>query len=94
MDGYYGHIEDIDLAIIRGAYKIDSIYLNKVDSNTQKRTPFLAASFVDLSVEWKALFHGSVVGEMVFEKPVIRFTKGKKEDKGDKKKKKEDEKKN
>ena len=26
MPGYYGHIEDIDLALIRGAYRIDSIY--------------------------------------------------------------------
>lgn len=32
MDGYRGHIKDIDLAIIRGAYKIESIYLHKVDS--------------------------------------------------------------
>ncbi|MBA4055452.1 MAG: hypothetical protein C0490_12125, partial [Marivirga sp.] len=77
MDGYYGRIEDIDLALIRGAYKIDSIYLNKVDSTTQKQTPFLAASLVDLSIEWKALFHGSIVGELVFEKPMVRFTKDK-----------------
>jgi hypothetical protein len=81
MDGYYGQIQDIDLAIIRGAYKIDSIYLNKVDSITQKQTPFLAASLVDLSVEWKALFHGSIVGELVFEKPMVRFTKDKVEPK-------------
>ena len=25
IPGYYGHIEDIDLALIRGAYRIDSI---------------------------------------------------------------------
>lgn len=81
MDGYYGHIEDIDLAIIRGAYKIDSIYLNKVDSITNKQTPFLSASLVDLSVEWEALFHGSIVGELVFEKPMVRFTKDKVEPK-------------
>lgn len=81
MDGYYGHIEDIDLAIIRGAYKIDSIYLNKVDSITNKQTPFLSASLVDLSVEWDALLHGSIVGELVFEKPMVRFTKDKVEPK-------------
>ena len=77
MDGYYGHIKDIDLAIIRGAYKIDSIYLNKKDSATQKESPFFSASSIDLSVEWKALFHGSIVGELYFEKPVIKFTKEK-----------------
>ena len=75
MKGYYGHIKDIDLAIIRGAYKIDSVYLNKLDSNTQKQTPFFAASMIDLSIEWKALFHGSIVGEVIAESPVIRFSK-------------------
>jgi hypothetical protein len=77
MDGYYGHIEDIDLAIIRGAYKIDSVYLNKVDSASGKQTPFLSAAVIDLSIEWKALFHGSIVGEAIFERPMIRFTKEK-----------------
>src|SRR5690349_4962440 len=66
MDGYYGHIDDIDIALIRGAYRIDSIYINKHDSATQKQTPFFSARAIDLSVEWKALFHGSIVGELIF----------------------------
>ncbi len=77
MDGYYGRINDIDLALIRGAYQIDSIYINKVDSATQKETPFFAASLVDLSVEWPALFRGSLVGEIIFVNPLLRFTKDK-----------------
>ena len=81
MKGYRGHIEDVDIALIRGAYKIDSIYLHKVDTAKDKETPFFAASSVDLSVEWKALFHGSIVGEMIFERPMIRFTKDKVEPK-------------
>lgn len=81
MDGYNGHIEDIDLAIIRGAYKLDSIYINKVDSVTQKETPFLAASLVDLSIEWRSLFKGSLVGEIIVEDPVVRFEKEKVEPK-------------
>lgn len=81
MNGYYGHIEDIDLALIRGAYKIDSVYLNKVDSATRKQTPFFSAQVIDLSIEWKALFSGSIVGELVFEKPRLTFTKDKVEPK-------------
>lgn len=81
MKGYYGHIEDIDLAIIRGAYKIDSVYLNKVDSASGKQTPFFSASLIDLSIEWKALFHGSVVGEVIAENPIVRFSKDKVEPK-------------
>src|SRR5688500_9636272 len=81
MDGYRGHIEDIDLAVIRGAYKIDSLYLNRVDSVTQKETPFLAASLIDLSLEWRALLKGSLVGKIIVDNPVVRFEKEKVEPK-------------
>ena len=81
MKGYYGHVNDIDLAIIRGAYKVDSIYLDKKDTITNKQTPFFAASLIDLSVEWKSLFHGSIVGEVVLNEPGLRFTKDKVEPK-------------
>jgi len=81
LKGYYGHIDDIDLAIIRGAYAIDSIYLNKVDTVSQKQTPLFSASRIDLSVEWRALLKGSIAGEVMIEKPAIRFTKEKVEPK-------------
>lgn len=81
MDGYRGHIEDIDLALIRGAYKIDSIYIHQVDSMTGKETPFLAASLVDLSLEWKSLLKGSLVGKIIVDNPLVRFTKEKVEPK-------------
>src|SRR5690606_36605965 len=47
MDGYRGHINDIDLAIIRGAYNIDSIYLHKYASCSLRETPFFAAKTID-----------------------------------------------
>lgn len=78
MNGYKGHIEDIDIALIRGAYRIDSIYINKQDSSSGKQTPFFSASAIDLSVEWQALFKGSLVGELIFERPSVKFTTDKK----------------
>ncbi len=75
MPSYYGHITDLDLALIRGAYRIDAFYLDKKDSVSQKRTPFMSADLIDLSVEWKALFDGSLVGELVIDGPELRFTK-------------------
>ncbi|HEY8936574.1 MAG TPA: DUF748 domain-containing protein [Cyclobacteriaceae bacterium] len=81
ISGYHGHIRDIDLALIRGAYKINDIYLNKINKDKKTETPMFSADLIDLSVEWKALFHGSIVGELVFEKPVLRFTKDKVEPK-------------
>ncbi|MES2646984.1 MAG: DUF748 domain-containing protein [Bacteroidota bacterium] len=73
MEGYYGHVKDVDLSLYRGAYMIDSVYLNKVDKK-QKQTPFISARLIDLSVEWKALFKGSLVGEVIIRNPALVFT--------------------
>ncbi|HPW61366.1 MAG TPA: DUF748 domain-containing protein [Cyclobacteriaceae bacterium] len=77
MKGYYGHINNVDLAIIRGAYRLDSMYMNKVDTVTLKQTPFFSSAHVEMSVEWKALIHGSLAGEVILESPMLLFTKDK-----------------
>lgn len=76
---YTGHVEDIDIALIRGAYKINDIHITKKDTVTQKldSIPFFKAREIDLSVEWRAIFKGSVVGEIYVEDPVLNFVKGK-----------------
>ncbi len=79
MPGYYGKIEDIDISLYRGAYTIDSLYLNKVDLKKNLQTPFLSAKTIDLSVEWRALLHGRIVGELEFVRPILLFTKDKTE---------------
>lgn len=76
MNGYYGHVKDVDLSLYRGAYKIQDIYINKMDKH-KKQSPFFASQLIDLSIEWKALLHGSVVGEIVFVRPTIVFTQNK-----------------
>jgi Domain of Unknown Function (DUF748) len=77
MKGYYGHIKDIDLFLIGGAYTIDSIYLQKRDATTQRQLPFFASQRIDLSIEWRSIFHGSLVGELIFDRPTLLFTKDK-----------------
>lgn len=74
MEGYYGHINDIDLSILRGAYVVKNIFLNKVDSVTDKQTPFFKAQVIDLSVEWEALLKGKIAGELISDSPVLIFT--------------------
>ncbi|HYK44516.1 MAG TPA: DUF748 domain-containing protein [Parafilimonas sp.] len=79
LDGYYGHVDDIDISLYRGAYQINGMYLNHVDKRTGKQTDFFKVTTIDLSVEWSALFHGSLVGELEFESPQLIFTKNKTE---------------
>ena len=75
MPEYYGHADDLSLALLRGAYTINDVYLDQQDSSSQVRTPFVAAEVIDLSLEWRALFDGEIVGELVIERPIVRFTK-------------------
>lgn len=79
MDGYYGHISDLDLSLYRGAYTIEDLYIDKIDSTSQEHVPFISSEVIDLSVEWKSLFYGRIVGELQFINPVVRFTKEKAE---------------
>jgi len=81
IPGYTGSISDVDIALIRGAYVVKDLKIFKVDGN--KKVPFVDILAIDLSVEWKALFDGAIVGEVIFEKPVINFIGG--DGKGEKK---------
>lgn len=77
MPAYYGHIEDIDISLYRGAYQIQSMYLNKKDKRTGKQTEFFKVKHVDLSVHWNALWNGRLVGELIFNSPELVFTNNK-----------------
>jgi Domain of Unknown Function (DUF748) len=74
MPGYPGHVDDVDLSLWRGAYVIQDLKIEKVEGNIP--VPFFSAKLIDLSVEWTALFHGSLVGEIEFINPKISFVQG------------------
>jgi hypothetical protein len=61
LNGYDGWVEDIDIALWRGAYRIHGLNIFKKEGGI--KAPFVAAKTIDLSVEWRALFHGRVVAQ-------------------------------
>ena len=71
IPGYTGHIEDVDLALYRGAYRIDAMVIEKVTNDLTE--PFLFVPGIDFSVEWKSIFKGAITGEVVVESPEIVF---------------------
>jgi hypothetical protein len=71
IPGYYGQVEDIDIALIRGAYVINGMYLNKGTAETQ--IPFLNFPKTDISLEWKSLFKGEIVSEIIMYSPEIIY---------------------
>lgn len=74
MPGYGGRIGDVDIHLWRGAYTIQDIDIVKTDGDVP--VPFFAANSVDFSVEWRALFQGSLVAKIKFFHPQINFVAG------------------
>ncbi len=73
-ESYTGSIDDVDLHLWRGAYQIQGLLLEKRDGTST--VPFLDIPETDLSVEWKALLHGSVVAEIELRQPKVNFVGG------------------
>ena len=82
IPGYYGQVDDIDISLIRGAYVINGMYLNKGTAESQVK--FLNFPKSDISLEWKSLFHGKIVSEIIMTSPeVIYVFEDQKEKSGD-----------
>lgn len=79
LESYYGHVEDIDLSLYRGAYVIKDLKILKTEKVGKKidSIPFFKTPVIDLSVQWKALLKGRVVGEIYVESPDLNFVNGK-----------------
>lgn len=75
LDSYDGHVGDIDIHLWRGAYSIDGIEI--VKTGASRPVPFFRADRIDLSVEWRSLFHGSIVSEASFLGPEVNLVQGK-----------------
>lgn len=75
MGDYRGQITDVDLALWRGAYRINGLRIVKVDG--QVPVPFVDAPGIDLSVSWHSLWHErAIVARVVFERPELNFVDG------------------
>lgn len=75
MDGYYGHIDDVDISLYRGAYQIKKIFLKKVDK--KDTVNFIDIKLVDLAIEWKPIFNGEIVGKVLIDSSAVLFTREK-----------------
>ncbi|WP_286268624.1 DUF748 domain-containing protein [Thalassotalea hakodatensis] len=69
--GIKGHIDDIDLALFRGAYQIQGLELY-LQPNI-KTTPTISADEIDISMLWSALFKGVVVAKVHINSTTFSF---------------------
>jgi hypothetical protein len=71
---YTGKIGDVSMKLWRGGYRIQQVEILK--RNGAISAPFFSAREIDLSIEWRELLHGSVVGQIVLREPKINFVTG------------------
>lgn len=71
---YQGHVGDVDVALFRGAYEIEDVTIRKRGDTVP--VPLFAAPVVDLSIEWRALLDGSLVGEVSMQRPELNLVAG------------------
>jgi uncharacterized protein YhdP len=74
LDGYTGHVDDVDLNLWRGAYEVEGVRIDKTGGHVP--VPFVALERLDLSVQWRALLHGEVVAKVAMFRPQVNFVKG------------------
>jgi uncharacterized protein YhdP len=75
LHSYDGHVGDIDIHLWRGAYSIDDLVI--VKTGASRPVPFFRSDRVNLSVEWRSLFRGSIVSEASFLGPELNLVQGK-----------------
>jgi hypothetical protein len=68
---YEGKIGKVSIHLWRGAYSIDDVRLSKTSGNVP--VPLFAAGRVDFAIQWRALTHRKVVGQVVMERPELNF---------------------
>ncbi|AHL75896.1 hypothetical protein CH92_12640 [Stutzerimonas stutzeri] len=79
MGEYRGHVDDVDLAWWRGAYRADGVLIEK--KNEQVQAPLFTASTIDIGLSWRALWKDqALVGEVVLEQPHLNFVDGQQAD--------------
>ncbi|MEO9870788.1 DUF748 domain-containing protein [Ekhidna sp.] len=68
---YKGSVEWIHVNLFRGAYQVHSLELLVESEDSYE--PFFKTKTIDLSIEWRALLRGRIVGELIFTQPELVF---------------------
>lgn len=71
---YAGNVGRIEISLYRGAYEIRDIHIFK--RNGKVSEPFFSAPYMDLSVQWAALFHHRIVCRIYMQQPHLNFVNG------------------
>jgi len=71
IDGFRGHIEDVDVSLLTGSYQIQGLVLEK--THKEQSYSYITADEINLSIQWHSLFYGRIVSDITLEKFAINL---------------------
>jgi hypothetical protein len=74
IPGYHGQVGSVSLDLWRGAYEIQNVKLEKLNSDIP--VPFFEAKTIDLMIEWREIIHGALVGQITLLEPKLNYVVG------------------
>jgi uncharacterized protein YhdP len=78
LPSYDGHVDDLDVALWRGAYRLRGVTIVKTGA-AKSPTRFFEGDVVEFSVEWKSLLHGRLVAECALFGPKLNLVRAESE---------------
>src|SRR6185436_9383693 len=71
---YRGTVSGVELHLLAGGYVLRDVTIVEVGSTNE--TPFATIPAMDITLQWRALFRGQAVGEVVMHEPVLNLVQG------------------
>lgn len=74
VPGYRGHVDDVDVALWRGAYVLRDLTVRSTSNDSS--IPDFHAEAIHLSLEWRQLLRGAIVAEIELDRPRLTILAG------------------
>lgn len=74
LGAYSGKVEDVDLAVWRGAFRIEGLQVEKTTGDQQ--VEFLRVPVAEAALSWRALSNGAIRAKALIDRPEINFVDG------------------
>lgn len=71
VPGYYGYIEDFDLVLLKGKYRIEGLHLEK--RGAPEFPPLLDVRRIEVGISWKGLFQGRLLTNIDIDGAKVHF---------------------
>lgn len=73
IEGYHGTVDDIGMSLYRGAFNKGELVIYE-EASVDPETPFVRIPHLDFSIDWRALFKGTIASDIEIEGLEVNFT--------------------